>query len=64
MKKLSFLFVAFAIVGFISLNACKSSTKPAKSTETPVEDSVIRAQETADSIAAIVDSTATEVVEE
>jgi hypothetical protein len=30
MKKLSFLFVAFAVVGFITLSSCKSSTKPAE----------------------------------
>lgn len=43
MKKLSFLLIAFALVAFISLNACKSSTKPAESTET--EEVVDEAEE-------------------
>ena len=41
MKKLSFLFVALALVGFISLNACKSSTAPA---EAPAEEVVEEAE--------------------
>ena len=63
MKKLSFLFVALAFVGFLSLNACKSSTQPA-STETesveeaPAADSASSAM--ADTAAAMADTTASD----
>ena len=58
MKKLSFLFVAFALVGFISLNACKSSTQPSEeATEEVVEEEV------ADTVVAV-EEEAAEVVEE
>jgi len=36
MKRLSFLFVAFALVALFSLNSCKSSTEPAAAEETTV----------------------------
>jgi hypothetical protein len=36
MKRLSFLFVAFALVSLFSLNSCKSSTEPAAAEETTV----------------------------
>jgi hypothetical protein len=36
MKKLSFLFVAFALVGFIALSSCKSTTQPAEEAATEV----------------------------
>ena len=36
MKRLSFLFVAFALVALFSLNSCKSSTEPAATEETTV----------------------------
>jgi hypothetical protein len=42
MKKLSFLFVALALVGFISVSSCKTSTKPA---EEPTEESVEAVEE-------------------
>ncbi|MGD2034725.1 MAG: hypothetical protein PVF73_06705 [Bacteroidales bacterium] len=46
MKKLSFLFVAFALVGFISFNACKSSTQPAEeATEEEVVEEVEMVEE-------------------
>ncbi len=43
MKKLSFLFVALAFVGFITLSSCKSTTQPAEEateevTEQPAEE--------------------------
>jgi hypothetical protein len=38
MKKLSFLFVAFALVSLFSLNSCKSSTQPATDETTVVDE--------------------------
>jgi hypothetical protein len=64
MKKLSFLFVAFALVGFISLNACKSSTQPAEeATEEVVEEVEVVEEEVADTVVAV-EEEAAEVVEE
>jgi len=37
MKKLSFLFVSLALVGFVALSSCKSSTQPA-TTEPATEE--------------------------
>ena len=62
MKKLSFFFIALSFVAFISLNSCKTSTKPAAETE-DVEEVVEEAVESPDTAAAMVDSTATEVEE-
>ena len=65
MKKLSFLFVAFALVGFISFNACKSTTQPAEeATEEAVEEVVDEVvEEVADTVEMAVEEEA-EVVEE
>lgn len=38
MKRLSFLFVAFALVSLFSLNSCKTSTEPAAEETTVVEE--------------------------
>jgi hypothetical protein len=38
MKKLSFLLVAFALVTFVSLNACKSSTEKTPEVTAPQEE--------------------------
>jgi len=56
MKKLSFLFVAFAVVGFITLSSCKSSTQPAEEPATEVV-------EEAAPVAAPVDTTVAPVEE-
>ena len=68
MKKLSFLFVALAFVGFLSLNGCKSSTQPASSESENVEEAAPAVEEAApvvDSAAATMemDSTAAEATE-
>lgn len=61
MKRLSFLFVAFALVALFSLNSCKSSTEPAaETTEAVVEEAAPVATDTA---AAVVEE-ATEAVAE
>jgi hypothetical protein len=57
MKKLSFLFVAIAFVGIISLNSCKPATPP------PAAPAV-EAPAVVDSAAAVVADTASAVVEE
>lgn len=58
MKKLSFLLVSIALVAFVSLNACKSSTKPAEEAvvEEVVEEEVVEEQP--------VDTTMVEATEE
>ena len=61
MKKISFLFVAVAFVGFVSLTSCKSSTQPAETTEEVV---VEEETEMVDTAAVVVDSAAAEVVVE
>ena len=59
MKKLSFLFVAFALVAFVSLNSCKSSTEPAaEEVVEEVEEVVEEAEEV------VADSAAVEATEE
>jgi len=60
MKKLSFLFVALAFVGFLSLNACKSSTQPASTETESVEEAPAAdtAASMADTTAAMADTTA------
>ena len=62
MKKLSFLFVALAFVGFLSLNGCKSSTQPASSESENVEEAAPAADTgsaaMADTTAAMADTTA------
>jgi hypothetical protein len=57
MKKLSFLFVAFALVALFSLNSCKSSTQPATE-ETTVVDEAAAVADTA--AAAVADTTVAE----
>lgn len=49
MKKIAYLFVAFAFFGAISLSSCKSKT-----TEAPVEETVIE-----ETVAPVVDSVET-----
>ena len=49
MKKLSFLFVALALVGFISLSSCKSSTQPAEEVVEEAVEEVV--EEAADTVA-------------
>ena len=56
MKKLSFLFIALSLVGFIALSSCKSSTQP---TEAPAEEVV----EEVDVVEEPVDTTAAPVEE-
>ena len=63
MKKLSFLFVAFALVGFISLNACKSTTQPAEEATEEVVEEVEVIEEVADTVEVAVEEEV-EVVEE
>ena len=60
MKKLSFLFVALALVGFITLSSCKSTTQPAEeATEEVVEEAPV--DQAVDTVA--VEAPAEEVVE-
>lgn len=40
MKRLSFLFIAAALVGFISLNACKSGATKPEAEETIVDEEI------------------------
>jgi hypothetical protein len=40
MKKIAYLFVAFAFFGVIALSSCKSKTEPAATEETVVEEVV------------------------
>jgi uncharacterized protein YcfL len=47
MKKLSFLFVAVALVALFSMNSCKSSTQPTTDQTTVVEDTAAAAVDTA-----------------
>jgi hypothetical protein len=47
MKKLSFLFVAVALVALFSMNSCKSSTQPATDQTTVVEDTAAAAVDSA-----------------
>jgi ABC-type phosphate/phosphonate transport system substrate-binding protein len=65
MKKLSFLFVALALVGFVTLSSCKSSTQPAEeATEEVVEEAAPEeSQEMVDTAAAPMEEGAEEVVE-
>ncbi|MBN2812537.1 MAG: hypothetical protein JXQ80_00600 [Bacteroidales bacterium] len=61
MKKIAYLFVAFAFFGAIALSSCKSkTTEPAATEETVVEEVVEAA---VDSVEAVVDSVAAEVAE-
>ncbi len=65
MKKLSFLLVAIALVGFISLNACKTSTAPVEeATEDAVEEVTEEViEEVADTIEVAVEEDVEVVVE-
>ncbi len=77
MKRLSFLLGAFALVAFISLNACKSSASKeekeaaveqmlndvAKQVEEAVEETVSPVDTTAVAPASAVDTVATEAAE-
>lgn len=58
MKKLSFLFIAFALVAFVSLNSCKTSTEPA----TDAEEAVV--EEVVEEAVEVVDTLAVEATEE
>lgn len=60
MKKIAYLFVAFAFFGVIALSSCKSKT-----TEAPVDETVIEevTAPVVDSAAPVVDSAAAPVVE-
>ena len=51
MKKLSFLFVTFAVVGFITFSSCKSSTKPAEEPATEAVEEAPAAEQPADTTA-------------
>ena len=51
MKKLSFVFVAFAFVGLIALNSCKSSTQPAATQPAAVQEAAPVADSTAAPVA-------------
>ena len=56
MKKIAYLFVAFAFFGVIALSSCKSkTTEPAATDETVVEEPTAPV---VDSAAAVVDSAA------
>jgi len=64
MKKLSFLFVALALVGFVALSSCKSSTKPAEEAATEVvEEAAEAVEEAADTVAAAAEEAVEQVVE-
>jgi len=53
MKKLSFLFVSLALVGFIALSSCKSSTQPTTEPATEeVEEAPAEAPAVADTAVA------------
>lgn len=62
MKKLSFLFVAFAIVAFISLNACKQSAEKVEGEAEEVIEAVEEAveEEVVEADSAAVEAEATE----
>jgi hypothetical protein len=60
MKKLAYLFVAFAFFGVIALSSCKSKT-----TEPAIDETVIEeAAPVVDSVEAVVDSVVAPVVVE
>ena len=59
MKKLSFLFVALALVGFITLSSCKGGGTTEEATEEVVEE----AEEVVDEAEEVVDEAAEEVEE-
>lgn len=63
MKRLSFLFVATALVAFISLNACKQSEKPADEAEVPAEEVVEEPAEAVMADTAVVEAPAEEAAE-
>lgn len=46
MKKLSFLFISLALVTFVSLSSCKTSTEPTTESEDAVVEEVV--EETGD----------------
>lgn len=64
MKKLSFLFVAFALVGFIALSSCKSTTAPAEEAATEVvEEAAAAVDQAVDTTVAAVEEAAEAVAE-
>jgi hypothetical protein len=60
MKKLSFLFVAFAVVGFITLSSCKSSTQPAEEPAAEVVEEAAPVAAPADTAAVVEEAPAAE----
>jgi hypothetical protein len=62
MKKIGFLFIAIAIVGLVSINACKSSIKPSQPAESMIQEKIDTLQQVADSVSDAMDTN--DVVEE
>jgi hypothetical protein len=62
MKKISFLLVAISIISLVSINACKSSTKPAQPAESVVQEKVDTLKAAVDTSSAAADTS--DVVEE
>jgi CHASE3 domain sensor protein len=60
MKKLSFLFVAVALVGFISFSACQGSTKPVEET---TEEVIEETEEIIEEVVDTLEVEAEEIVE-
>jgi hypothetical protein len=63
MKKISFLLVAISIVGLVSINACKNTTKPAQPAESAVQEKVDTLKSAVDTTSAAASDTS-DVVEE
>lgn len=45
MKRLSFLFIAIALVAFVSLNSCKSAAKSPEEVEAAVNEAIDKVME-------------------
>lgn len=58
MKKIAYLFVAFAFFGVVALSSCKTKTEPAATDETVIEEVTTPEVDTA-----AMDTTAAPVVE-
>jgi hypothetical protein len=63
MKKFSFLLVAILIIGLVSINSCKSTTKPAQPAESAVQEKVDTLKSAVDT-ASSADADTSDVIEE